>query len=154
MNDALLVRFLEGRGQLDGVLEQFGFAHGALRQLARERDPGDVFHDEEIHVAVGFEAVQGSDIGMIQAGEGQCFFTETAAGGLVLHYIGGQELKRNFALQVLVVGAVHNSHATFANALEQAVVAEDAARNGLGGHTSFPLTATQKRTLADATAGV
>src|SRR5258708_7734017 len=75
---------------------------------------------------------------MIQAGEGQGLFAEAAAGGLVTHYAGGQELNGNFTLQVFVVGAVHNSHSAFADTLDEAVVAEGAAGNGLGGHTSLP----------------
>jgi hypothetical protein len=50
---------------------------------------------------------------------------KTPPGGFVVRDNVGQQFESNFALQVLVAGAVHDPHAALADPLEKAVMTKD-----------------------------
>jgi hypothetical protein len=68
MNDALLMRRLEGLGDLSCDGQGFIDRHPALREVGQS-GPLDQFHHQSMRVAAVFETVDLRDIWMVEAGE-------------------------------------------------------------------------------------
>ena len=67
---------------------------------------------------------------MVEAAERERFAAEALARRVVGQRAGGQDLQRDVAVEPLVVGAIDDAHAAFADLLEDAVVAEGLADHG------------------------
>jgi len=127
MDDALLVRRFEARRNLprdrDGFVE---------RQRTLQVGAFDQFHDERALL----DAINRRDIGMIQRGQHLGFALESRH---VLRIVGqgrGQDLDRDVAVQLGVVGAINLAHAAGAKRRHNFVRAEFVARRK--GHASNP----------------
>jgi hypothetical protein len=69
MDDALFVRGFECLGNLLGDRERLIHWDGPLRDAVGERRPFHKLHDERLHAVRLLEAVNVSNIGMIERGE-------------------------------------------------------------------------------------
>ena len=89
---------------------------------------------EELHGDEGFamlvvDFVNRADVGMVQGGSGLRLALETGEGLRIFGNFVGQELERDKAMQLDVLGFVDHAHAAAAEFLDDAVV-----RNGLADH--------------------
>jgi hypothetical protein len=66
--------------------------------------------------------VNGADVGMVQGGGGTRLAAETFQGLRVLRDVVGQELERDEAAQVSVLGLVHHAHPAAAEFADDTVV--------------------------------
>ena len=72
---------------------------------------------------------------MIQLGECQCFLAEPLACSLIRQRAHGKDFNSYVALELLIVGAVNDTHAACTNLLDDAIVAQRVADElGRGGH--------------------
>ena len=116
--------------------------HVAVGQRAvvlelRERPTSDELGDEHPAVVVASGLVQRHDRRMAQARGGHGL-ARGALAGLVARALGVHRhaLDRHVAVEVLVVGLVHDAHAAAAQSADQAVAAEDELAAPRGGHGS------------------
>ena len=84
--------------------------------------------DEGLPVLLA-DFVDGADVGMVQGGCGLGFALKTGEGLRILGNFFGQELQRDKAAQLYVLGLVDDTHAAAAEFLDDAVV-----RDGLADH--------------------
>jgi hypothetical protein len=77
--------------------------------------------DEGLPVLV-VNFVDGADVGMIQGGGSLCFTLEAAQGLSVFCYLVGQELERDEATELHILGLVHHTHPAATQFLDDAVV--------------------------------
>src|SRR5688572_13198448 len=115
MNDPLIVRRLEGFGNLPRNHQRFINWEGALRDPLSEGGPLDELEDQR-HCAVRFlEAVNAADIGMIQRGKRSRLALEPRGTFLVSNEQTRQDLDRDVAIELGIAGAIHLTHSTGAN---------------------------------------
>ena len=119
----------EGPGDLGG---------DAGRLARRERpvpaqDRGEILavdqlHDDERPVLVLAEVVHGHDVGMVQRRRGQRLLPEARAEVGIAAVLGAEDLDRDVAIELGVVGAVDGGHAPLPEELHQPIPpAQDAA---------------------------
>jgi hypothetical protein len=130
MHDAGRVRGQQAFRQLRAEVKQVAFRQRAADQLLRQGAAGDVFGDEVSDAVVGVEIIDGGDVGMIEAGESERLVTQAVARGLVGQRLGGEDLDRDLAVEVLVARAEDLAHAAGADLLLQTIVAEHRGDNG------------------------
>ena len=118
MHDALLVRGLEGVGDLPGNPQRFLERDGPLVDPIRQRRPLDQFHDE----IVGPDVVQGADVRMIERGNRARFTFETVA------EVRGGDLDCDFAPEPRVARAIHLTHSAGTDGLDDFVRPEPCPR--------------------------
>ena len=87
------------------------------------------FHGDEVASAVLADLVDGADIGVVQGGGGAGFALKTVECQGIFFRLGRQELERDMAAQVDVLGLVHHAHSSAAQLREDTVV-----RDGLADH--------------------
>jgi hypothetical protein len=85
---------------------------------------------EQLHrdIRRGFEfadLIDRANIGVIDGGRSLRFTLEAVHGCAIAGHVFGQELQRNFTLQLQVFGAVHHAHATAAELLDNAIVRDN-----------------------------
>ena len=106
MDDALLVRGLEGRRDLRGVIEG-----GVERQGPAQGRPVHQLHDE----AAGLDGVDLRDVGMVEGGKRLGFALEPGEPVGVIGKRVGQPLDRHVALERGIAGAIDLAHAALAD---------------------------------------
>jgi hypothetical protein len=124
MHDAVLVRDLEGLGDLSRDRQRVGERHRSLRDSIGERLPANELQHKRVHGAAVVEAVDVADVGVAERGEELRFATEAgeplAVGGKRLR----QNLERDVAIEFGVAGAIDLAHAARANQRDDLVRAE------------------------------
>ena len=138
MHDRLLVRGLEGRGDLLRDLERLGDGQPSPFQAL-----GQVFslyelEDEEGPPVRFFEAVDRGDVRMVQRGEQLRLASETGQPLGIGHHLDGQDLDRHLAAELRVGGAVDLAHPAGADRSGDAVVRERVAGHGSSGRLTVP----------------
>src|SRR5690349_4138007 len=114
MNDALLMRRVEGVGDFGGDTEQGLELHGTARDGVFERLALKIFHGDEAFFVVLTDFVDGTNVGMVQGG-GRAGFTPKSFKGLrVLRQSLRQKLQSDEAAQLGVLSLVDNTHAATA----------------------------------------
>jgi hypothetical protein len=81
------------------------------QQPWRPTSPRHVLHSEKIHGIFAVIIVDHRDVGVIKLRESQGFAPETAACRFVSEHACGENLKRDVAVEALVVSAIHHTHA-------------------------------------------
>jgi hypothetical protein len=79
------------------------------------------------------EVVDHRDVSVIQLGKSKSFVAKFPEGGLVGKHTWKENLQRNFAVKVFVIGAVHDSRTTAAYLTFDSVVAENSADERIWG---------------------
>jgi hypothetical protein len=87
----------------------------------------DQLHHESVHAAHLFDAVDSSDVGMIQSGEGSGFPLKSRKSLSVLSEALGQDLDRHVALQLAVPRPIDFAHPAGADGGENFVRTEPSA---------------------------
>ena len=136
MQNALGVRGIQCIGDLRGDLEHQAHVERPPRQLAVERFTIEQLHGQVELALVLIEAVDGADVGVVQGRGGACFALESLDRLLVVAAAGRQHLERDLASKLEVLGAVHDAHATGSKPVDDAVVpeclADEGVRHGAG----------------------
>ena len=110
--------------------QDFRLGKAVTRHPIGQRRSGDVLHHQEVHAALRIEVVNGRNVLMIQTGERERFAAQTSLGGIAGESAGPKYFERDVAIEALVVGAKDDTHPTFANFLEDAIVSECLANHG------------------------
>ena len=88
----------------------------------------DELHDDERAVLVLAEVVDRDDVGVVERGGGQGLLAEAGAEVRIATVLGAEDLDRDVAIELGVVGAVDAGHAPLPEELHQSIPpAEDAA---------------------------
>ena len=107
MHDALLMRHIEGSGDLVGICE---------RRIERQRTAADDFSerfafDQLHHQRAVFEAVDGRDVGMVQRGEDLRLAGKASQALRFVGESGWQDFEGYMAFEYRVAGAIDFAHA-------------------------------------------
>ena len=124
MDDALRVSGAQPLRKLQTQAHHFLRAQRARRQLLVQRVACDVLRDQEVGFVGGIEIVDGSDVGMVELGQGESFLAKSLAGSFVGQGAGGQDLYGNLAFQLLVMRKKYDSHPSRADLFLDAVATE------------------------------
>jgi hypothetical protein len=115
MDDALVVRRLEGEGDLVHDRERIVQRDGTVPDAIGERRTLDQFKDERVHGPAVLEAVDLSNVGMIERREHARLSLKprqpVGIGGKRVR----EDLQRDIAAELGVASPVHLAHATGAN---------------------------------------
>ena len=125
MDQALLVSIFQGAGASQDDVQ--GVAHFELAQLVEpllQAAGFPVLHGHVLVAVVLRHAVTMKDVGMVQLGHEASFALETLDEGLVADQVFGQNLQGNVAVQADLAGLVDGTHATGAQRLDQAILAQ------------------------------
>ncbi len=114
MDDALVVGLFERLGDLQGERKAFGNGKSSGFEALGERRTGDELHDQGVRGAAGLEAVDLSDVRVVQLREQLRFALESGETLLVRSEGCGQNLDRHLALETRVGRAVDLAHAALA----------------------------------------
>jgi len=132
MDDALVVGFFEGLCDLQG--DGGGFRRGQRTgaQFGCEGFASDQLHDDVVGAIVLDDVVDGSDVGMIKAGEHAGFAAEAVSRIFVGEDAGREHLDGDVTLEFFVARAIDDTHAACSKLAEDAIAIEEA---GFGGGT-------------------
>ena len=84
---------------------------GPLRIRSRQRLALEQLHRDEVLALVLVDLVDGADPGVVEGGSGAGLALEALERGRVLRHLRGQELERDVAAELRVLGLVHDAHA-------------------------------------------
>ena len=121
MDDALLVRFFQGLGDLPGHGDGLIDGNRAAAQPLRQVVAGHEFHHQAHRSIRLFEAVDGGDVGMIQGGEDLRLAPEPAHALDVLSESGGKDLDRDVTPELRIVRAEDFAHASGSDGCEDLI---------------------------------
>jgi len=124
VDDALLVGFLQGLGDLLGDLDGLPHGEGAAGEALREVLALDKLENQEPPPVVLLEAVDLGDVGVVEGGEEAGLALEASQALRVRREGPGKHLDRHLAAEGRVLGAVDLTHATGAEAPADAIVGE------------------------------
>ena len=127
MDDAGLVRGLEGFGDLLGQRQCLGQRDRAMGYAVRECFALDEFEHERMPLAAVFEAIDGRDVRMVERGEHLRFPTKSSQPVRIADDSSGQNLQRDIAIELGVAGAIHLAHAAGADETNDFVGTESSA---------------------------
>jgi hypothetical protein len=119
VDDALLVRGVEGVGHLRPVPHDLVERQRALLEPVGERLALEQLHDEEVGVAVLPHVEEGADVGVVEGGDGLRLALEARAALLVLGEGGGEDLDRDGAVEAGVPAAPDLAHPAGADRRQQ-----------------------------------
>ena len=124
MNNTLPVRRCQALGDLsadfqDVLQRQRTDGNSIFERLAFQES-----HRQECLAAILVDLVDRTDVGVMQSGGGLSLPKEPLLGLFVVQQMRGQELEGHIALELLVLGSIHNTHAALAELLDDAVVAD------------------------------
>ena len=129
VHDAAGVRGLEGVGDLDAEIEQGVELEGSRGEAVAQGFAFEQLHGDERLPVVLVDVVDRTDVGVLERGGGAGLALEPLEGLRIADQILGQELQRDAAAELQVLGLVDDAHAAAAELREDAVV-----RNGLSDH--------------------
>src|SRR5947209_6250039 len=93
-------------------------------QLAIQSHASDIFRDQKFGAVLAAEFMHGSDVGMVQLGQRECFFAKAFAGCIVDEHSRGKNFDSYITVQLLIMSTINNTHATCTNLLDDAIVAQ------------------------------
>ncbi len=128
MDDADVVRGLDGVAHLEEELETCVEGHGLGGGEVDERQTGDEFHGE-VHAAVGkgVEVMDLHDAGVVATGEQVGLVAQARHAVASVGEAGAQDLEGDGSAVCEVDGAIDAAHAAFAERLADAVRTDDGA---------------------------
>jgi hypothetical protein len=86
-----------------------------------KRHVGDVLHDQEIDTIPGVEIGHCLDVGMVEPRQSEGFFAKAFA-ALFSQGARREDFEGDIAVQALVMGTVHHTHAAGPDLLKDAVM--------------------------------
>src|SRR6185436_11115721 len=129
VQDAARVRGVERVGNLHGEPQQQADGERPAVDLARQRAAFEQLHRDEGAPVVLVYLVDGADVRVVQRGRGARFAQKPFDRLRVVRAILRQELQRDLAGQLHVLGEVYDAHAARAERVEDPIV-----RNRLADH--------------------
>ena len=114
VDDALRVGRLEGVRDLDPEVEERAELERPLPDPLRERLPLEQLHGDEVLPLVLLDRVDRADAGVVEGRGGAGLALEALEGRRVLRQLHRQELERDVAAELRVLGLVHDAHAAAA----------------------------------------
>ena len=130
MDDALGVRGLERIGNLNGQIEHFCEPERlAIRQPLPQGLPFEQLHGQQRLTVGVVDLVDRADVRVVQRRGGARLALEALEREMVARELRRQKLQRNVAAESGVVGAIHHTHPTRADLLEDAIVRDDLANH-------------------------
>jgi hypothetical protein len=128
MNDAPFVGSSERISKLFRDLDCFVQRDGPVSQLVRERLALDELHDDAAAGAHVLEAIDLSDVRMIQRGEELRFALEPREPVRIVGEMIRQNLEGDVAQQLRIAGAQHDAHRAFPELRDDFIWADTRAR--------------------------
>ena len=151
MNDGVIMCGGKALGELRAERENVPLGERAIEEFLIEGNAFDELHDEIVAAVVGEEVEDGGDVGMVELGKSMGFVQEATVGVGIGDGAGVKQLDGDFAVEVGVVRAIDDSHATATDAFENAIVAELQTEQGIvegglvrHGKNSFPRAVTSR----------
>ncbi len=96
-----------------------------------QRHAIQILHGDERLAVLLVYFVDRADVGMVQCRSGLGFALKTGQSLGVLRYFVGQEFQGYEAMELDVLGLVHNTHSTTAQLLDDAIVRDGLADHGI-----------------------
>ena len=134
MNDAPLMRGFEGVGDLLGDGQGFVYWDCPLRDALSQRRPFNQLQHQRPYAVLFFQAVDASDVGMVQRGKDSGFTLEPGQSFRIVSEEVREDFQGHIAPELGIVRTVHLPHAALANLGSDFVRAERGA--GLQGHSA------------------
>jgi len=128
VDDPLLVRVLEGQGDLLRDLERLVGGDRAALQSLGQVFPFDQLENQERFVVRFVQAVDRGDVRVIERREHLRFTLEPGESLRVCCHVGGQDLDRDVAPELLVARAIDLAHSALAEFGDDLVGAEAISR--------------------------
>ena len=122
MHDALGVRRIQRVGKLDAQVQNFVGLEGLGADAVLEGLPLQQFHGDERPAFVLVDVVDGADVGVIEGGGGLGLALEALQGLMVLGHFFRQELERDEAMELGVLGLIDDTHTAASELLQHAIV--------------------------------
>ena len=110
MHDAVLVRRVQGLGDLSRDGRRLVNGQLPVRDPIRERRALDELHDQRMHASRLFEPVHDRNVGMIQRGENLGFAMEAREPVRIGSERVGEHLDGDITIETRVAGAVDLAH--------------------------------------------
>jgi hypothetical protein len=110
MNDTLTVGLVQRVGDLDAMSQRLLHREWTLLQAVRERLPLQLFHDQEVDVALVPDVVQHADVRVVEGGNRPRLALEALAQGGVVGDVRRQDLDGHAAIQPRVACAIDFAH--------------------------------------------
>ncbi len=111
-------------GDLDGQVYQLVGGNGRAVQAIFESLSFEQFHGDEGPALMLANSIDGTDIGMVQGGEGVGFLAEALRNATLLAEFEGKELERDETIQLEVFGAEDHAHSAAAQFFEHLVMGD------------------------------
>ena len=124
VDDPLRVGRLEGVRDLGPQVEERAELERPLADPLRERLPLQQLHGDEVLALVLVDRVHGADAGVVEGRGGAGLALEARERVRVLGQLRGQELERDVAAELRVLGLVHDAHAPAAELRRDPVVGD------------------------------
>ena len=121
MDDALLVRRLQRRGNLLGRLQRRVQRHRSRLETIRQRRPFDQLQHQGADRAGLLEPMDDADVRVVQGGQRPGFALEPRHAIRIVHEVRRQNLQRDLAPELCVARAIHLTHAARAERREDFV---------------------------------
>ena len=128
MDDPLLVRCFKGLGDLPREGQDFGDRHRPARNECRQVLAIDELHHERTDTARFLQAVDVSDVGMVQRRQGLRLAREPCKPFCISSEDARQNLDRDVAIELRIARAVHLTHSACSERREDLVWPETSAR--------------------------
>ena len=134
MDDAVLVRSVEGLGDLRRDVERLSKRHRAARQALGQRLTGEMFHDEVGRAVVAADVVERADVRVRERGDGAGLPLEAGAAVRIGAQFGREDLDGDRAVEAGVAGLVDLTHAAGADSRLDLVGSEASPGDEAHGH--------------------
>src|SRR3954469_13048856 len=122
MDDALFVRGVKARSQLNAELQDFDFCKRTAAKFRIERQAGDVLGHKIVDAFVSSEVESHGDMRIGNLGEAQCFVAKLALRKIAQQGESGKSFNGDIPIETFVMSAKHDAHAARANLFDNAVV--------------------------------
>src|SRR5882724_5483263 len=122
MDDAFGMGGIKGVCDFDGQREHSFLIQGLTGNAVPQCYTIEELHGDKVRLLLVVDLVDGADIRMVKGGGGLSFSLEPAQGLRILGHAVRQELQRDKASKLEILGFVDNSHSPAAESLYDAVV--------------------------------
>ena len=134
MDDAVLVRSVEGLGDLRRDVERLSKRHRAARQALGQRLTGEMFHDEVGRAVVAADVVERADVWMRERGDRAGLALEARATIRISTQFSGKNLYGDRAVEAGIAGLIDLPHAAGADSRLDLVGSEASPGDEAHGH--------------------
>jgi hypothetical protein len=118
--------------QLQPQALDFVLCEGACLENFPQRPALNQLHRQKINATLAIEFMDCRDVGVIEFCEDLSFFAEKFSSSFIADSADRQYFDSDVTIELLIVSAVHFSHSTTTDLLDDSVVAERLANHGEG----------------------